>query len=85
MTIRDEIMEFQRTGCYDLMYMKTQPLRLERQPQDSKQWYWRQIRENCITKLYDWSNWPENLEVQPEEEADTEEKLKLQTEVEKAI
>ena len=39
MSVCDEIMEFQRTGCYNVMYMKTQALRLERKPQDSKQWH----------------------------------------------
>jgi type I site-specific restriction-modification system R (restriction) subunit len=34
-----DIMEFQRTGRYDLMYMKSQTLRLKRKPQDSKQWH----------------------------------------------
>jgi hypothetical protein len=38
-SICDEIMEFQRTGSYDLMYTKTQAIRLERKPQDSKQWH----------------------------------------------
>ena len=39
------------------------------------------IWENYITKLYDRSNRPETLEVEPEEEVDTDEK----SEVEKAI
>jgi hypothetical protein len=38
-SICDEIMKFQRIGSYDLMYMKTQAIRLERKPQDSKQWH----------------------------------------------
>lgn len=38
-SICDEIIEFQRTGSYDLMYMKTQVVRLERITRDSKQWH----------------------------------------------
>ena len=45
------------------------------------------IWENCVTELYDRPNRPETLEVQPEEEVDTDEKgpYILQSKVEKAI
>jgi len=45
------------------------------------------IWENYVTELYDRTNRPENLEVEPEEEADTDEKgpYILQSEVEKSI
>jgi hypothetical protein len=33
-----EIMEFHRTGHYDLMYMKTKKTRLEGDTRDSKYW-----------------------------------------------
>jgi hypothetical protein len=46
-----------------------------------------QIWENYVTTLYDRPNRPETLEVEPEEEVDTDEKgpYILQSEVEKAI
>jgi len=93
-------MEFQRTEFYDLMYMKkkepdwketqgiqdtgienSQGTRRVEQTQVLKIW------ENYITQLYDRPNRPETLEVEPEEEVDTEEKAPyiLQSEVEKAI
>ena len=45
------------------------------------------IWENCITELYDWPNRPENLDVKPEKEVDTDEKgpYILKSDVEKAI
>jgi hypothetical protein len=45
------------------------------------------IWENYVTELYDRRNRPETLEVEPEEEVDTDEKgpYILQSEVEKAI
>ena len=45
------------------------------------------IWENYITELYDRPNRPEKIEVEPEEEIDTDEKGPhiLQSEVEKAI
>ena len=45
------------------------------------------IWENYVTELYDQTNRPETLQVEPEEEVDTEEKgpYILQGEVEKAI
>jgi len=98
--ICNEIMEFQRTGRYDLMHMKMKELgwketqgiqnigiedskgnRIVEQSQVLKIW------ENFITELYDRPNRPETLEVEPEEEVDTDEKgpYILQSEVEKAI
>jgi len=96
--ICNEIMEFQRTGNCDLMYMKTKELgwketqgikntsiensqrnRIVDQSQALKIW------ENYITELYDQPNRSETLEVEPEEEADTEKKgpYILQSEVKK--
>jgi len=93
-------MEFQRTGCYDLMYMKTKELgwkdtqgiqnmgiedpqgnRIAEQSQVLKIW------ENYITELHDRPNRPETLDVELEEEVDTDERgpYILQSEVEKAI
>ena len=45
------------------------------------------IWENYITEIYDWLNRPETLEVENEEEVDTDEKdpYILQSEVEKTI
>ena len=82
--ISKEIMEFQRTGRYNLMYMKTKELcwketqgtenigiedsqgnRIVEQIQVLKIW------ENYITELYDR---PETLDVELEEEVDTDEK-----------
>ena len=81
-----EIMEFHRTGRYDLIYMKTKELgwketqgiqnigfedaqgnRIVEQSLVLKIW------ENYITELYDRPNRPETLEVEPEEEVDTDE------------
>jgi hypothetical protein len=91
-------MEFQRTGRYDLMYMKTKELgwketqgiqnigiedshgnRLIEQSQVLKIW------ENYITELDDRPNRPQTLEVEPEEEVDTDKKgpYILQSEVKK--
>ena len=85
--ICNEIMEYERTGRYDLMYMKTKELgwketqwiqnidiedsqgnRVVDQTQVLKIW------ENHITELYDRPNRPETLEVEPEEEVDTDDK-----------
>jgi hypothetical protein len=82
-------MEFHRTGRYDLMYMKTKELgwketqgilnigiedsqgnRIVRV--DKRQVL--KIWENYVTELYDRPNRPETLEVEPEEEVDTDEK-----------
>ena len=85
--ICNEIIEFQRTGRYDLIYLKTKELgwnetqgiqsngiedcqwnRIVDQRQVLKIW------ENYITELYDRPNKPEPLDVEPEEEVDTDEK-----------
>ena len=88
------------TGRYDLMYMKTkeqgwkatqgiqnigiedsQGNRIVAQKQVLKIW------KDYVTQLYDRPNRPETLEVEPEEEADTDEKGPYisQSEVEKAM
>ena len=98
--IRNESMEFQRRGSYDFMYMKTKEMgwketqgiqnigiedskgnRIVDQSQVLKIW------DNHITELYDQPNRPEILEVETEEEEDTDEKgpYILQSEVVKAI
>jgi hypothetical protein len=99
-SICEEIIEYQRTGRYDLMYMKTKEL-------GWKENHWiqnigieesqgniitdqrrvLQIRENYITERYDRANRPEHLEVEPEDEVDKDEKgpYILQSEMEKAI
>jgi len=95
-----EIMEFHRTGRYDLIYMKTKELgwketqgiqnigiedsqgnRIVDQKQVLKIW------ENYVTELYNRPNRRETLEVEPEEEVDTDEKgpYILQSEVQKAV
>jgi hypothetical protein len=80
-------MEYERTGCYDLMYTKTKQLgwketqeiqnidiedsqgkRIVEQTEVLKIW------ENYITELYNQPNRPENLQVEPEEEVDTDDK-----------
>ena len=92
-------MEFHRIGRYDLMYMKTKELgweetkgiqnigievsqgnRIVDQKQVLKIW------ENYVTELYDRPNRLETLEVEPEEEVDTDENgpYILQGEVEKS-
>jgi hypothetical protein len=97
--ICNEIMEFQRTGRYDLMYMKTKELGWKNQGiqnigiKDSQgnriigQNQVLKIWENYITELHDRPNRPETLEVKPEGEADVDEKgpYILQSEVEKPI
>jgi hypothetical protein len=40
-----EITEFQRTGCYDLMYVKTKELGWKETPRDSKYWHRRRPGE----------------------------------------
>ena len=96
----NEIMEFHRTDHYDLMYMKTKGLvwketqgiqnigiedsqgnRIVDKRQVLKIW------ENYVIELYDRPNRLETLEVEPEEEVDTDKKgpYILQSEVEKAI
>jgi hypothetical protein len=93
-------MQFQRTGRYYLMYMKTKKLGcIENHGiqnigiEDSQgniiinQRRVLQIWENYITELYDRANRPEHLEVKPEAEVDEDETglYILQSEVEKAI
>jgi hypothetical protein len=86
--ICNEIMKFQRTGRYDLMYMKTKELGWKETQEiqnigveDSKgnrvvdQSQVLKIWENYITELYDQPNRPEVLEVEQEEEVDTDEKV----------
>jgi hypothetical protein len=74
-SIRDEIIQFQRTGCYDLRYMKTkkkigwrgnygtQNIGIEDSQgtiiPDKRQVL--KIWENYITEFYDRANRPENL------------------------
>jgi hypothetical protein len=75
-SICDEIIEFQRTGSYDLMYMKTKELGWKENhgiqnmgSEDSQgniiidQRQVLQIWENYITELYDRADQPEHLEV----------------------
>jgi len=98
--ICNKIMEFQRTGHYNLMHMKTKELGWKENQgiqnigiEDSQgnriveQSQMLKIWENYITELYDRPNRPETLEVKPEEEVDADEKgpYILQSEVEKAI
>ena len=63
---------------------------MERISWDSKLWHKRQVLkiwEDYIAELYNQPNQPENLEVEPEEEVDPDEKYPyvLQCEVEKTI
>jgi hypothetical protein len=82
-----EIMEFQRTGRYDLMYTKTKELgRKETQGIQNigievshgnrivEQRQVLKIWENYVTILYHRPNRKETLEAEPEEEVDTDEK-----------
>ena len=85
--ICNDIIGFQRTGHYDLMYMKTKELGCNETQviqsigiEDSQgnrivdQTQVLKIWENYITELYDRPNRPETLEAEPEEEVDTDEK-----------
>ncbi|PNF31033.1 hypothetical protein B7P43_G17897 [Cryptotermes secundus] len=98
--ICNEIIEFQRTGRYDLMYMKTKELGWKENHgiqnvgiddfQGNRTVYQRQVLkiwEKYITEMYDRPNRPETLEVEPEEVVDTDGKgpYILQSGVEKAI
>jgi len=96
--ICNEIMEFQRKGHYDLMYMKTKELGWTQGIQgigieDSQgnriieQRQVLKIWKNYVTELYNQPNRPQTLEVEPEEEVDADEKGShiLQSVVEKAI
>jgi hypothetical protein len=84
-----DIIEFQRTGRYDLMYMKTKELGWKENHgiqntciEDcqgniiigQKQKRVLKVWENYITELYDRANRPERLEVEPEEEVDEDKK-----------
>ena len=95
-----EIMEFHRTGRYDLMYTKTKELGWKdnhgiqnigiKDSQGNRIVNQKQVLkiwENYVTELYDLPNRPETLEPESEEEVDTDEKVPyiLQSEVEKAI
>jgi hypothetical protein len=86
-SICDDIIEFQRTGRYDLMYMKTKELGWKENHRiqnigiensrgnmiiDQRQVL--QILENYITELYDRANRPEHLEVKHEAEVDEDKK-----------
>jgi hypothetical protein len=86
-SICDEVMEFDRTECYDLLSMKMKKLGWKKSHmcqnignEDSK-WnirvYKRQVLKvwvNYIIELLDRCNWSENLDVKPEEEVDADEK-----------
>jgi len=93
-------MGLQRTGRYDLMYMKTKELGWKETQaiqnidiEDSQrnrivqQSQVPKIWENYITELHDRPNLPETLEVETEEEVDADEKGPYipQSEVEKAV
>ena len=80
-------MEFQRTGRYDLMYMKTKELGWKETKgiqyigiEDSlgnrivEQSQVLKIWENYISELHDRTIQPESLEIEPEEEVDADEK-----------
>jgi hypothetical protein len=99
-SICDEIIEFQRTGTYDLMHTKTGELGWKEnhgmqniRTEDSQgnimidQRRVLQILQNCITELYDRANRPEHLEFEPEDEEDEDEKdtYILQSEDDKAL
>ena len=83
--ICNEIMEFQRTGRYDLMYMKTKEVGWKENQgiqnigiEDSQgnriveQCQVLKIWENYITELHDRPNRTVTLEVEPEEEVDAD-------------
>jgi hypothetical protein len=94
----NEIVQFQRTGRYDLMYMKTKDLgwkeiqgnqnigiEVSQGNRIVEESQVLKILENYITEQYDRINRQETLAVEPEEEVDTHEKgpYILQIEVEK--
>jgi uncharacterized membrane-anchored protein len=89
-SMSDEIIGFQRTGRYNLMYMKTKELGWKENHgiqnigiEDFQgniiidQRRVLQIWENYITELYDRANRPEHLEVEPEAEVDEDDKRPL--------
>lgn len=80
-------MGFQRTGCYDLMYVKTKEIRWKEnhgiQNVDIKdslgniigdQRQVLRIYKNYITEPYNQPNQPKNLDVEPEKEVDADQK-----------
>jgi hypothetical protein len=98
--ICNELMEYQRTGRYDLLYMKTKQLGWKEtqgiqnigieDSQGNRKVQQGQVLKNCenyITELHDRPNRPVNPEVESEEEVDADGKgtYILQNEVEKAI
>ena len=98
--ICNEIVEYQRTGRYNLMYMKTKELGWKETQgiqnigiEDSKgnrivdKTQILTIWENYITELYNRPDRPETLEVEPAEEVDTDDKdpYIFHSKVEKAI
>jgi hypothetical protein len=98
--ICNEIVEYQGTRRYDLMYMKAKELGWKKTQgiqnigiEDSKgnrivnQTQMLTIWENYITELYNRPDRPETLEVEPAEEVDTDDKDSyiFHSEVEKAI
>jgi len=98
--ICNEIMEFQRTGRNDFMYLKTKELGWKETQgiqnigiEDSQgnrivdQTQLLKIWDSYSTELNDWPNQLETLEVEPEGEVDTDEKdtYILQSDVEEAI
>jgi len=98
--IFNEIMEFQRTVCYDLIYMKIKELGWKETKviqnigiegsqgnRIIEQIQVLKMWENYIKEIHDRPNRPETLEVEPEEEVDADVKgpYILQSEVEKAI
>jgi hypothetical protein len=98
--IYKDIMQYQRTGRYYLMYMKTKELGWKETQgiqnigiEDSQanrigeQNQVLKFWEYYISEIYERPNRPEILEFEPEEEGDTDEKVPyiLQSEVEKAI
>ena len=83
----NDIMEYERTERYDLMYIKTKELYWKETQwiqnidiEDSQgnrivdQTQVLKIWENHITELYDRPNLPETLAVEPEEEVNTDDK-----------
>jgi len=85
--IYNEIMQMQRTGHHDLMYMKTKELGWKETQgiqnigiEDSQgnrildQRPVLKIWENYVTDLYDQTSRPVTPEVEPEEEVDTDKK-----------
>ena len=79
--------EFQETGCYDLMYMQTKELDVNKKSQNTgiaesqgniivNQRKLLNIWKSYITDIYDPTNWTEKLEIEYEGEEDANEKGK---------